>query len=291
MAFKQALVAALQKKATETGENVERVQQLFLFERFLARLDEAEHSHFVVKGGVALELRLERARTTRDIDLRWAVEAADVQDRLAQAGRLDLGDFLRFEVQPDADHPDVAAEKYEGRRFRVAAFLANKPYGARFGLDVITGGKMIREPDVLPATELLAIQGIEPVALRVLPTETHVAEKLHAYSFPREANSRVKDLPDIALLAATGAFDAHVLRGALEQTFEVRNTHALPPRFPDPPSRWERDYARMATENRLRWPDLASVTAAARTFIEPVLTRHALGLVWSPAQWTWRRAN
>src|SRR5690606_30987898 len=73
MAFKQALAAALQKKARATGESFDRVQQLFLFERFLARLDHAEHSHFVVKGGVALELRLERARTTRDIDLRWAV--------------------------------------------------------------------------------------------------------------------------------------------------------------------------------------------------------------------------
>lgn len=288
MAFKQALAAALQKKARATGESFDRVQQLFLFERFLARLDHAEHSHFVVKGGVALELRLERARTTRDIDLRWAVDAVDHLERLARAGRLDLGDFLWFEVRLDAEHTDFESERYEGRRFRVAAHLGNKPYGANFGLDVITGGKMIREPDVIPATELHAIPGIEPVELRVLPAETHVAEKLHAYSLPREANSRVKDLPDIALLASTGSFDAGLLRSALEQTFGFRDTHVLPSSFPEPPNRWERDYARMASENRLPWPDLESVTAAARAFMEPVLTAEVVGGVWSPEHWEWQ---
>ncbi len=67
------------------------------------------------------------------------------------------------------------------------------------------------------------------------PVETHVAEKLHAYTKPPRAgrvNSRVRDLPDIALLATVKAFDAGGQRAALETTFAFRGTHGLPGTFP-----------------------------------------------------------
>jgi hypothetical protein len=52
------------------------------------------------------------------------------------------------------------------------------------------------------AEGVLAFAGIAPPTLRLYPIETHIAEKLHAYTMPRaRPNSRVKDLPDLGLLA------------------------------------------------------------------------------------------
>jgi hypothetical protein len=65
--------------------------------------------------------------------------------------------------------------------------------------------------------------------LRLYPIETHIAEKLHAYTMPRtRPNTRVKDLPDMALLATAEPLEAARLRAALERTFAFRATHPLP---------------------------------------------------------------
>jgi hypothetical protein len=45
----------------------------------------------MLKGGLVLELRLERARTTKDVDLRIGGSSDDVLARLQAAGILDLG--------------------------------------------------------------------------------------------------------------------------------------------------------------------------------------------------------
>ncbi len=39
--------------------------------------------------------------------------------------------------------------------------------------------------------------------------------------------TRVKDLPDMALLGTTGAFDGALLRRAFDATFSFRNSHPL----------------------------------------------------------------
>jgi len=56
-------------------------------------------------------------------------------------------------------------------------------------------------------------------------------------------NSRVKDLPDLALLATAQPLDAKRLREALEQTFAFRKTHALPTAVPALLPAWTTPYA------------------------------------------------
>src|SRR4029077_11552213 len=93
------------------------------------------------------------------------------------------------------------------------------------------------------------LPGLPAPALRLYPLETHIAEKLHAYTLPRKRpNSRVKDLPDIALLAGVREIDARRLRRAFEQTFTSRETHAVPRSLPAPPTAWASAYARMVEE-------------------------------------------
>lgn len=156
-------------------------------------------------------------------------------------------------------------------------------------MDVAFGDPIIGPPDVVVADDVLAFAGIAPPALRLYPIETHIAEKLHAYTMPRtRPNSRVKGLPDLALLASAQAIDANRLRAALEQTFTVRKTHALPVSVPAPLEAWTAPYAAMAREDQLAWPTLDEVTKAAKEFLDPVLGE-PLDATWEPATWTWRR--
>jgi hypothetical protein len=287
-AFKQALEQRL-RSATKAGGEFARKRQLLVFDRFLARLVAVLGDAATLKGGLVLELRLERARTTKDIDLRLTGSPDDILAKLQDAGRRTLGDFMTFEVGPDDDHPEIQNDgmPYDGLRFRAECRLAGKVYGQPFGVDVAFGDPILGQPDVVVAEDVLAFAGIAPPALRLYPVVTHVAEKLHAYTMPRSRpNSRVKDLPDLALLATTQAIDATYLRTALEQTFSFRKTHSLPMSVPAPPLAWEGPYAAMAREDRLAWATLGDVTEAVQSFLDPLLEGD-LDATWNPTTWAW----
>lgn len=289
-AFKQALEERLRSSA-KTGAEFARKRQLLVFDRFLARIVAVLGDAATLKGGLALELRLERARTTKDIDLRMVGSQEGVLGKLQEAGRKNLGDFMAFEVSPDDDHPEIQNDgmQYDGLRFRAECKLAGKLYGQPFGVDVAFGDPILGEPEVVVAEDVLAFAGIAPPTLRLYPIETHIAEKLHAYTMPRaRPNSRVKDLPDLALLASAQELDAVLLHEALEQTFAFRKTHPLPASLPVPADTWRTPYQAMAREDQLAWATLEEVTKAAQSFLDPVLAG-PLDATWDPSKWTWSK--
>jgi hypothetical protein len=288
-AFKQAVENRL-RSASSNGVDFVRRRQLLVFDRFLARVVREFGDSAMLKGGLVVELRVERARTTKDVDLRLVGAPTGLLDRLRRAARLELGDFMVFNVTPDAEHPAITNEGmiYEGQRYRATCALAGKPYGQPFGLDIAFGDPVLGEPDVVAAEDVLGFAGIEPPALRLYPIETHISEKVHAYTLPRKRpNSRVKDLPDIALLAGVRQIEAERLRRAFEQTFSSRKTHALPPALPTPPPEWASPYARMVEEDELHWVDLATLVHAVEAFLNPVLDGSA-SRIWTPSMWAWR---
>ena len=291
-AFKAALEQRLRASA-KAGAEISRKRQLLVFDRFLARLSAVFGSAATLKGGLALELRLTHVRTTKDVDLRVTGPSDDVLVKLQEAGRRELGDFMTFEARPDTEHPDIQNEamQYDGLRFRAECKLGGKLYGQPFGVDVAFGDPMLDEPDVVVAADTLDFAGVAPPTLRLYPIETHIAEKLHAYTMPRRRpNSRVKDLPDLALLATIGALSATRLRTALEQTFAFRKTHPLPTSLPKPPDTWAAPYEQMARDDGLPWPTLESVTTAAQQFLDPVLGG-SLDTTWKPGSWSWDAAG
>ena len=287
-AFKQAVETRL-RSSSSSGVDFARRRQLLVFARFLARIAHELGDAVILKGGLVVELRVERARTTKDVDLRVVGTPSGLLERLRRAAVFETGDFMVFAVAIDAEHPEITNEGmlYEGQRYRVSCTLAGKPYGQPFGLDVAFADPIFGEPDVVVADDVLGFAGIAPPSLRVYPLETHIAEKLHAYTLPRKRpNTRVKDLPDIALLAGVREIDPKDLRGALEQTFGSRQTHPLPPALPIPAIAWAAPYARMVQEDELRWRDLVSLTRAVETFLNPVLDGTA-SRKWQPSAWAW----
>jgi predicted nucleotidyltransferase component of viral defense system len=287
-AFKQALEQRL-RSMSKSGLDFARRRQLLVFNRFLARIMVVFGDAVILKGGLVIELRLERARTTKDIDLRLVGSPDRVLDQLQAAGRMDLGDFMTFEVTPDAEHPEITNEgmKYEGRRHRAEARIAGKLYGQPFGVDVAFADPLVGEPDIHVADDVLAFHSVPPPTLRLYPIETHLAEKLHAYTMPRSRpNTRVKDLPDLALLASVRDLTRASVRAAIDKTFEFRGTHPVPTALPTPPTAWEEPYAAMAAADALAWPTLIEVHRAAAEFLDPVLADSAM-TTWSAARWSW----
>lgn len=289
-AFKQALEQRLRSVST-SGLDFARRRQLIVFERFLARVAVELGDAVMLKGGLAVELRLERARTTKDVDLRVMGPPEDILERLRAAVARDLGDFMVFTIRPGERRPEIDndALRYEGLRFRAECMVAGKVYGRPFGVDIAFGDPIFGEAQLMLADDALAFAGVPPPLLRVLPVETHLAEKLHAYTMSRpRPNSRIKDLPDITLIATAGRLKARRLRSAIEQTFTFRGTHPAPTSLPRPADAWEVPYAAMAREDELPWANLWEVFLAARLFLDPILLGES-DAIWDPATWSWTR--
>jgi hypothetical protein len=294
-AFRAAFEARQRKRADADGVPFDRVAQIDLYFRLLDRLLQNVDG-IVVKGGVALELRLGRARTTRDVDIRAVGNPARILERLRQAGQRDHGDYLAFQVDERAGAETIDGDGvvYEGRRFRVTARFAGKPYRQPFGLDVAFGDPMVGTPDRVAAPDALSFAGIQPPLIPVYPLGTHLAEKVHAYTLPRDGeNGRMKDLIDIALVASESALQpesmaiaAMTLRDALEATFAFRKTHSVPAACPPPPASWAARYPRERELNGLPWPRIEDVHAEVARFLDPVLAKTTSG-VWVPAGRTW----
>ncbi|MBI4604614.1 MAG: nucleotidyl transferase AbiEii/AbiGii toxin family protein [Planctomycetes bacterium] len=288
LAFKQAVEHRLRDRAAAEGVELARLRQLLVFDRFLARMAAAFGDRVVLKGGLVVELRVRRARTTKDIDLRILGDPEKALGKLQQAGRVDLGDYLVFEVRQDPRRPEIEAEgmRYPGRRYRVRGLLAAKLYGSPFGLDVAFAEPFSGAVEEVEGIPFLAFAGVAPAKVRIYPLEAHIAEKLHAFTMPRtRPNSRVKDLPDIALLASVRVIDATSLGAAIQRTFRARKTHDVPSMVPRAPETWSAVYDAMARADGLRWTTLERLAKDVSAFLDPVLSG-ATGR-WDPITWTW----
>jgi len=281
-AFRRALEDRLRRQSLTSGTPLVRLRKMVAFERFLARLVTAQPDAWVLKGGLALQLRLgERARTTQDIDLllRETLPVAAIHQMLVAAALLDLGDWFLFEVARPRD-PAIL-------RFAVQSLVDGRLFEA-FHVDVGLGDPLTEPAEMLTAPPLLAFAGISSVTVPAYPVAQQIAEKVHAFTRPYAAgeSSRVKDWADILLLARWGNLRAESLRRALRATFAARGTHPLPPRLPEPSASWSRAYQRIAGQTGLEFSDLEEATRAMRRFLDPVLGEQTEGS-WNPVHWRW----
>lgn len=264
-------------------------RRLICLERFLARLVSIRPS-VLLKGGLALKLRMPHARATKDVDLNYPELEPSVLDDLQHAGRMDMGDFLEYRVERRRELllPGMAQA---GARFRAECLLGGKKFADPFAIDVAVGEPIFAPPEHVRGSSWLDFAEIAVPTICVQAIEAQVAEKLHAYTRPRPLeNTRVRDLPDLALLASLRPIEAGPLMLAVTSTFSARNTHPVPDRFPSPPSTaWARPYASLANEHDLQWKTLEEVTLAVRAFLDPVLAGKA-PLTWSPVDWLWLAA-
>src|ERR1700722_4788339 len=100
---------------------------------------------------------------------------------------------------------------------------------AKFHLDAGIGDIVIHPVETIETRDWLAFAGIERSQVQLIAREQQFAEKIHAYTLPRNTpNSRVKDLVDMALLIGDSTLDRQRTLNALVLTFGHRATHPLP---------------------------------------------------------------
>jgi hypothetical protein len=290
-AFKTALDARIRKQ--KTFYDIQIFRQQLVFDRFLVRVFAELGNRIMLKGGIALLHRLEGARTTKDIDFRLVGPTDDLLDRLKAAGSRNLNDYFSFKVERDPNRPELIGEglKYGGYRFAVEASLDDKIYGFPFHIDVGIADPVVGEAELVESSRFFEFAGIQPSSFRIYPRETHLAEKLHAYTKPRPTpNSRVKDLPDMALLAQLGPLQLGRVRKALRKTFEHASTHRIPLALADPPANWQKEYEALVAEFNLPWKTLSEAITAVRIFFAPALGEEpGEDYQWEPTGWVWTR--
>lgn len=261
-AFQQALDARLRTQAKAEGLDLPWLRRQVAFERLLARIFHQSDPVWLLKGGYAMELRLQqRARTTLDIDLmvadtkelRAITSAAQAEQTsdvaynyLQQLASTDLGDFFQYLI---ARPRPITVAPEGGMRCSVDCRLGGKTF-ANFHVDIGLGDVVLGKPEWVRDRGLLEFAGIASSRIPLLPAAQQIAEKFHAYTYQwgARANTRVKDLVDLILLFENQGLDQGEVREAIAATFSHRNTHSLPERLPTPPKEWAESFVALADE-------------------------------------------
>jgi len=273
-AFRTALEARLRAESIATGLPLVRLRKTIAFDRLLARLVSSQPESWLLKGGLALQLRMgSRSRTTKDVDLLLRETGADARALLMLVARVDLGDWFEFEVATPVRGP-----VHDGVMLPVRSLIDGREFEA-FRVDVGIGDPVTATPERLVVTRLLEFADIEPTPVPCYPLVQHVAEKLHAYTRPRgeRGGSRVKDLVDLVSLAERDVFDAAELAVAMRAAFDVWATHPVPEALPEPPASWIPEYRRIATELDASAKEVHAAMVLLRSFLEPVMQERASG--------------
>ena len=251
----------------------------FALERILYRLSQSEHARrFLLKGAVLFTLWYDMPhRATRDADLLGfgASDLESVAQVFREIAAISVNDGIVF------DPASVAAEEirkeagYGGVRVTIAGELAK----ARCKTQIDVGFGDAVTPGPVDSVYPVLLNDLPAPRLRVYPTYTVVAEKLHAIALLGMTNSRVKDYFDLSVLLERETLDADLLAQAIKATFE-RRSMAVPTELPvGLTDEFAHDTSRQALwqsfvkKNELASEPLAAIVVRLRTALESALNR------------------
>lgn len=245
-ALRTALEHRLLQRSSETGVSLDRLRRRVIFERVVSRLSAAEPGHWVVKGGMALEVRLrDEARLTKDLDLGLRdgeVTAETLHERLVDVLGLDsAGDrfvfIVGFPVRMTEDGQQVTW------RARVEAVLADATFGS-IQLDIAPRPHELTATDRVELPSLLDFAGVPASVVEIIDIHRHAAEKLHAMTrdFGQRENSRVRDLVDLVLMLEHEMLTPDALAARVTDVWAEREAHKPPAALPQLPESWANRY-------------------------------------------------
>lgn len=265
-ALRMALEQRLLTESRATRQSIQRLRRRVVFERVVTRLQLAEPGMWVLKGGMALEVRLpDDARRTKDIDVgfRGTVDSAEVlHARLTLALSEDsVGDDFVIIAGPVTELMDDGAG-HTTWRTSLTAHLAGRLFD-RIQLDISPRPHELADTEMVTLPNSLAFAGIATTTVEVIDVPRHAAEKFHAMSknFGARENTRVRDLVDVVILHEHGMIDPATLAVASRAVWFERNG-AEPPRVPPAlPRSWAERYQSMAVDLGLATTDFPTACA------------------------------
>ena len=283
--FRQALEDRLQEIFHTENIPLVRLRKQVAFERLITRLLTIQPDTWILKGGLAMQLRLGiQSRTTKDIDLLYRELFTSIYDSLREAASLDIGDWFTFEVGQSEETPQ---DLFGGHRYHVRCLLDGRVFET-FHVDVGVGDLLIEDYDCLYFDPILDFAGIVSTEVPCFPITQQIAEKMHALTreYASGGSSRARDFVDILLLAGLSNIEGVTLSKAIRATFEIRNAHSLPQEMPELSKVLEREYNHLTGELVLGYDDFHAAENALADFINPVLVNNDPGM-WDAENWTW----
>jgi hypothetical protein len=268
-ALRMALEQRLLSRSKETKVSLDRLRRRVLFERIVSRLDAAEPGRWVLKGGMALEVRLlDDARLTKDIDLGLRGDVTDAEElrgQLVEALAIGVdGDEFRLIVGPVKQ----LMEDDGGRltwRVKVAAELAGRPFGA-VQVDVSPRSHELDATDLVPLPNSLDFAGVVAPLVEIVDVNRHAAEKFHGMlrDYGDRDNTRVRDLVDLVILTEHELLEPAALAAAVRLVWSERDGVSPPATLPSLPPSWLGRYERLVAEQTV---EARSFPAAVSTVV------------------------
>lgn len=222
-----SILARLLNLAKQRGDDYSLLLNRFGMERLLARVSVSPHAdRFLLKGALLFAIWYDTPhRPTRDADLLGfgPDDEATLIATFRDIAAMDLGDGIVFDlgsVKADAIRED---NTYGGTRITLVARIGSARCALQ--IDVGFGDAVTPAPQTVLYPTLL--DDFQAPTLRVYPVYTVVAEKFQAMVMLGQANSRMKDFFDLAVIARRTELDGATLAAAIAATFARRRT-ALP---------------------------------------------------------------
>lgn len=226
-----SILARLLTLARQRGDDYSLLLNRFAMERLLARLSTSLYAdRFLLKGALLFALWYDTPhRPTRDADLLGfgPDDEANLIATFREVAAMDLGDGIVFDpnsVKADAIRED---NTYGGTRITLVARIGSARCALQ--IDVGFGDAVTPGPQIVTYPTLLG--DFQVPTLRVYPVYTVIAEKYQAMVMLGQANSRMKDFFDLAVIARRTELDGATLAMAIAATFARRQT-ALPTERP-----------------------------------------------------------
>lgn len=270
----QVLHRWISDHSKEVGIAPARVQRWISYMVLAAALDRVRDEHdeplFVVKGGVAMELRLRlTARATKDFDAFFRASAEEMLTRLDTALAEPHAGFRFTRNEPNAIGPTGA------QRIEVRLSFNDRSWQTVVLELALAEGRMAdaTEVDKLPAIEISQF-GLEgPPYVACIPIRYQIAQKLHACTEEFEGNrdnDRFRDLPDVLMLRGLLAdSDLQAVRDACREIFDLRRKHDWPPHLTIPAS-WVVPYEALAREIEYPVTNVHDAAALMQELIEEI---------------------
>ena len=289
----------LLNKSKELSQPFNELLQYYGLERFLYRISSSKYQDkFVLKGALLFTVwRQSAIRSTVDIDLLGKISnsPSDVVKIFHEICIADVeDDGLRFESASVTAEPITLDADYQGVRVQLYGYLGTARIRVQVDIgfsDIITPNpESLDYPTILdsPAPRLICYS-----------KETAIAEKLQTMVKLDILNSRMKDIYDIWILSRRFEFDGMLLKNAIINTFERRQTEATANiitfteqyyRNQEKIAQWK-GFLKRAKLSDIP-TDLEEVLQSVRIFLIPVLSHieqnNAFTKNWNPKARNWQ---
>ena len=292
-----SILARLLTLAKQRGDDYSLLLNRFALERLLLRISTSPHANrFLLKGALLFALWYDEPhRPTRDADLLGfgADDEANLIATFRDIAAMEVGGGIVFDLESVKADAIREGNTYGGTRITLVARIGSTRCALQ--IDVGFGDAVTPEPQTIAYPTLL--KDFQAPTLRAYPVYTVIAEKYQAMVMLGQANSRMKDFYDLAVIARRSELDGATLAAALAATFARRQT-ALPSERPlaltsqfsqDPAKR--RQWQAFLNKNRITAGSLTDTVGLLNLLLWPpteVATANSqTTATWRPASERW----